>query len=168
MAIIPEQNGKCPHCGADIEGTYKNIYIYGSPIRICKKCKKQYLNRHYHEIAIDGIRPDDLSTKGNGKMILLSLVASIALIALNIATYSMGRIFKALALAAFIAVVLFFGLIIETLKVKSGKKAKEFEKKRQESCRRLQNREYALLLSQLGYQVPAEYLGDDANQTTSV
>lgn len=161
MSNIPQENGKCPHCGADIEGTYKNVYIYGSPIRTCKKCKKQYWNKRYHEIAIDGIRPEDLSTKGNGKMILGTLIASIVLIALNVVSYSMrGRVFKALLVGAVLAVIFFFGMIIETIKVKSGKKAKELEKKRQESCQRLQNREYADALVQLGYQVPVEYLKD--------
>ena len=164
--FFPEETGKCPHCNAAIEGTFKNVYIYGSPIRTCKKCKKQYLNRHFHEIAIDGIRPEDLSTKNNGKMILGTLISSIFFGTATVFTYSSGRMFALSLILALASVFFFFGMILDTIKVKTGKKAKEFEKKGQESRQRLQNKEYALTLARLGYPVPGEYLVDAAAPQT--
>lgn len=156
---IPYQDGKCPHCGASLGSVVKDAYIYGSLIRNCTKCKNPYLDKRYHEIEIDGIREGDLSTKGNGKMILGCLVAAIVLFALNAFTIlTLGRIYTAIFLMFLLFVFFFFAMIVETVKVKSGKKEKELEVERHVSVKRLQNKEYAHILLELGYKVPEKYL----------
>lgn len=150
---IPYKANVCPHCGKEVGINVKEGFAYGSPIRTCKHCSQPYLDRTFHEIEIDGYRPGDLDTKGNGKMILESLVAVIVTGVL--VTLIPNTI---VLIALLLSLVFFFGMIIETVKVKTGKRKKELEKLRQESESRLRNREYAQTLKALGYNVPEKYL----------
>ena len=58
MSKNKESSVFCPFCN-----TYAGLadYKYGSPLRTCKKCKKQYLDTTYHEIAFEGIRESDIN-----------------------------------------------------------------------------------------------------------
>ena len=150
---IPYTANVCPHCGKELGMNVKDGFAYGSPIRTCKHCSQPYLDRTYHEIEIDGYRPGDLDTKGNGKMILGALAAAIVTGVLFVLIP-----YTILLIAFLLSVVFFFGMILETVKVKTGKRKKELEKLRQESESRLCNREYAQTLKALGYNVPEKYL----------
>lgn len=57
----------CPHCGAKYEGlNYKGVQFkdsqmkYGSPLKLCPVCKKEFLDKNYREIAVEGIRDEDM------------------------------------------------------------------------------------------------------------
>ena len=51
---------KCPHCGKAYSIMQpKGTGFYGSPIRHCSKCGKDFIDKDYREIAIDGIRNVD-------------------------------------------------------------------------------------------------------------
>ena len=50
---------KCPHCGHNL-GYAVDAHMYGSPARECPNCKKMYLDNRYHEIALEGIRRQDI------------------------------------------------------------------------------------------------------------
>ena len=76
---------RCPHCGHDL-GTAINAHLYGSPLRICGKCKQTYIDRRYHEIALEGILQEDINPteaqkkihKSNGIKFILIGFAMIA------------------------------------------------------------------------------------------
>ena len=149
----------CPHCGKEAWRGVENAWQFGSPIQQCKSCGGRYLNRAFHEIEIDGIPETELSTKGNGKLLLFTALAAAVLLLINIYTItSFGWYKPALVIAFLLALVFFVGIIVDTIKIKSGKKQKELEKERQASVQRLQDKEYAQLLQKMGYSVPEKYL----------
>lgn len=74
-------------------------HFYGSPFRICPKCKQEYVDYRYHEIAVEGAQEKDTrlpteeerkaNRKGSYKAIfigLLVIVASIALFVVGMGT----------------------------------------------------------------------------------
>ena len=46
----------CPECKTKNRETC-NAWMYGSPIRQCKACRSEYLDRRFREVAIDGFDP---------------------------------------------------------------------------------------------------------------
>ena len=149
----------CPHCNKEAWRGPENAWLFGSPIQECKSCKGRYLNRAYHEIEIDGIPETELSAKGNGKLLLITALAAAVLLLINIYTItSFGWYKPGLIVAFLLALVFFVGIIVDTVKIKSGKKLKELERERQASAQRLQDKEYARLLQKMGYSVPEKYL----------
>ena len=60
--------GNCPHCKRKLFNYNPGSWRYESPIRICIKCKKKYVDTRYHEIVIDGIRPDALREKSDQRL----------------------------------------------------------------------------------------------------
>lgn len=151
--------GYCPYCGAKILFYYESEWRYGSPVRNCKKCGEKYVDERYHEIAVEGIRPNALSIRWNGTGLLIML--GIFLIAFLIhfyevsheSTYSLE--FCGLMVAALICILFF---IIDSIRILTGAKAKKLERLREESVKRLRNWGYAKELEALGYPVPEEYL----------
>ncbi len=81
--------GKCPHCGTNL-GEYIESSDYGSPVRTCRKCGGQYLDRRYHEIEIEGYGANALSVKRDGKIMLLGLAFFAAAFLLNLWTTKSG------------------------------------------------------------------------------
>ena len=155
---MPYVERTCTSCGEKLGPMIKNVYLYGSPIRSCKYCGAKYLDKNYHEIAIDGINEEDLSAGKRLKMLLLCVVCSVILAALNVVTYLESGLQPALvvvfACTAGGAVVSLWKYI----QVVSGGKQKQLDKERQASVERLQDKEYAAVLQKLGYEVPEEFL----------
>ncbi len=160
MAQIPVTNGTvCPNCGKRLSDSNQNKYLYGSPIRFCKKCKGAYVDKCYHEIAVDGFPPSEMSAKTGLKSALVGLIMSVTCAGIFITenTYSNGYhiIFPVLAVAGIGMIIVG---IIDSIRVKTGSKAKSLEKHRQESIQRLRDPNYAIQLKELGYNVPEEFL----------
>jgi len=155
---IPQRTEKCPHCGKDL-GKYINAHLYGSPIQTCDHCKQQHLDPRYHEIAIDGIRPEDLSAKGNGKVFFIALALFVVSVAANVFYYiNLSRIKPAALFAMLLFLAMLIFSVVDTIRIKTGAKQKAMEKERLASIERLQNPEYARLLAEIGYNIPEEYL----------
>ena len=57
-----------------------------------------------------------------------------------------------------IGVVIVIGSIVEIIAIKSGLKAKKYEKLKKESEERLSDKSYVYILQDLGYKVPEKYL----------
>lgn len=131
---------------------------FGSPIQTCKKCKGTYLDRRYHEIAIEGIG-NTLSVKRSFKIALISLALFAAAFLLNLVMvilqdkYSVEMVFIQV-----LSLLMMLAAFIDAIMIKTGIKEKKLEKKRQESVKRLRNIEYARTLADFGYDVPEEYL----------
>lgn len=160
MAQIPVTNGTvCPNCGKRLSDSNQNKYLYGSPIRFCKKCKGAYVDKCYHEIAVDGFPPSEMSAKTGLKSALVGLIMTVTCAGIFITeiTYSnrYHTIFPVLAIAGIGMIVVG---IIDSIRVKTGSKAKSLEKHRQESIQRLRDPNYAMQLKELGYNVPEEFL----------
>lgn len=152
-------NGKCPYCGVEIKGYMESQSDYGSPIRVCRKCGKSYLDRRYHEIAIEGIGTNALSIKRDAKIALLGFAFFAVGFLLNLGmVLSSDKYNLRLVFIQLIAIILIIFALGDAVMIKTGKKEKRLEKKRMESVERLKNKEYARTLAELGYNVPNEYL----------
>ncbi|HBH95850.1 MAG TPA: hypothetical protein DDX91_08850 [Ruminococcaceae bacterium] len=160
MAHIPDTDGiRCPNCGKRIPQSDQKQYLYGSPIKFCKKCRGAYVDRSYHEIAIDGFPPSEMNAKTGLKSALVGIIMFVTCAGIFITEiiYS-GRYHRIFPVLAVMGIVLVFIGIIDSIRVKTGSKAKSLEKKRQESVQRLRDPNYAVQLKELGYNVPDEFL----------
>ena len=56
---------RCPHCQYRyLEKTISEpLYLYGSPIITCQRCKKNFIDTDFHEAALTGVRERDLAYK---------------------------------------------------------------------------------------------------------
>ena len=110
-------------------------------------------------MEIEGLPSAEMSPKRDIVGIAVGVVTillSIGVVQFTIATmgsYSMKMYFLRYIGALFIVV-----FVSDLILLKTGIKAKNMEKKRQESVKRLENKEYAKEMSELGYQVPEKYL----------
>ncbi|MBD5115484.1 MAG: hypothetical protein HDT46_09865 [Ruminococcaceae bacterium] len=156
---IPQTNGACPHCNKKISDYAADKYKYGSPIRICKKCNGAYLDASYHEVAVDGFPPDELSMKRGVKSALIggAIFLGCALIFVLELFFS-TKIHIYPPILAILGIIVVISSIVDVIKVKSGAKAKELEVLRFQSIERLRNPDYARQLAELGYHVPEEFL----------
>lgn len=73
-------HGTCPYCNAKIFPYSAEEWLYGSPIKTCKKCSKNYIDNRYHEIAVEGAAPNTLSVKRNVIGIIVMLIDLIRII----------------------------------------------------------------------------------------
>ncbi len=171
MAYIPDTNGiNCPNCGKRLSdnSANKNKYLYGSPIRYCKKCKGAYVDRNYHEIAVDGFPPSEVNAKTGLKTALIGVIMSVTCggIFITEIMYS-DHYYTVFPTMAILGIVFAVIGIIDSIRVKTGLKSKSLEKLRQESVQRLSDPNYAVQLKELGYNVPAEFLPQEYVQQNS-
>lgn len=146
----------CPHCDALIESTNHPV-SYGNPIKICPKCRRQYIDPNCTEPALRPYKPLSVTHR---------LKASLS---------------GGFAFAGFVAILVYFitkdnrlGLTIWgigtplcwlfsfLLSLHTQKKREKGRYQRwQESNQRLRNPKYAYSLKYYGYHVPAQYLPAD-------
>ncbi|MDE7390826.1 MAG: hypothetical protein K2M82_07800 [Lachnospiraceae bacterium] len=162
-----QTNGTCPYCGAEVKDYRQYGWEYGSPIRKCEKCGNDYLNKTYHEIAVEGIDPDTLNVKKSVSGMLVGLAIMIGAIVLTLvltwATVSIANRYyiQIIGIGAVLTVIGFLFaacMLVDVLKIKTGAKERKLNSLREESAQRLQNKEYAKALADLGYSIPEEYL----------
>lgn len=153
---------RCASCGKRLL-TYDNTSFrqYKSPVKQCKKCGAYYLDPRCHEIAIEGVPDAEFSV---GSYIVLLIFGGLGLYRgmylsdrhqLNTPESAQWVLPTMLVL---MGIVLILGGIVEIIRIKTGAKARKYEKLRIESEERLQNRSYAYQLRDLGYPVPERYL----------
>lgn len=162
----PYRPGYCPHCSAKLANNRTDLYLYGSPIRICEKCHGQYLNRCYHEAAIDGYSEADISVAAGNKKIGNALLLLVLAVGVNALFYFMGRHTWVYLLFLGLGVVYLISAVAESIKVRSGSNKAQLDKAMEESLARLQDPQYAKKLQKLGYAVPAEYLPEEEREET--
>ncbi|MBQ8177094.1 MAG: hypothetical protein IJ035_08700 [Oscillospiraceae bacterium] len=149
----------CPNCGRLVGTFVVGDYRYGSPLKICKKCKTEYINPAVHEIEVDGISPDAFDMK----RLLIGILVGIVFIIIGAAIFYFEVTRKGyyhtstIAIMVISAIAIFYALG-NIFFIKTGIKAKWTERKRQESAERMSNPEYALRLKEHGYNVPEKYL----------
>lgn len=151
--------GTCPHCGAKIPSYVENKWLYGSPLRTCKKCGNHYIDSRYHEIAMEGFRECDVSPRPPLVTALIGFV--IAAISTGWLYYDLhysDSYYPILFLMAPMGVFMVFYGIVDAVRAKLGLKAKKMEELRKESVERLSDKNYAHELAARGLYVPEEYL----------
>lgn len=148
---------KCPNCGFDL-GPAIDFYLYGSPFQVCKKCKKTYVDPRYHEIAVEGIRREDIEpTEEDKKANRKSGWTTIGLGLVMFAAFVLGLFIGVIAIPLpFLGVILLIGGI-GTMK-RDNKKAlnkrrQELELEKQQSFLRVQDPQYVEKLRSIGYHV---------------
>jgi len=149
----------CPHCGKKVGVFAGGQYNYGSPIKICPKCGKEYVNSFFHEIEIDGINPDAFDMK----RLIIGIILGIVIFAVSAGIHYFEVTVQRYYHYAFIGMMIisamvFVFCIANIILIKTGLKAKRTEKMRRESAARLANPDYARKLAEHGYNVPEKYL----------
>lgn len=152
--------GKCPHCGKDVSLNYvQREWKYGSPIRVCKKCNQKYIDKRYHEIAVDGINPDSFNMKRVGFSFLFGIIALVFSALFNSYTILLkGYYHTAMMTLGLVGILLIIYTIIDFIRIKTGAKERQLAKITEESVNRLRDRAYAHELASVGYNVPEKYL----------
>lgn len=159
MAKILETNGSCPYCKKRFSNYNASSSDFGSPIRKCRYCQKEYIDRRYHEIAVEGWNESSLNPMNSLKVAGIGLVGVLVSGGLTAYTiYTKGYYMMKGALAGILAFVVMIVGIVDFIRVKTGAKQRSIEKKKAESEERLKNREYAMILAENGYNVPEKYL----------
>ncbi|MDE5754105.1 MAG: hypothetical protein K2H89_06150 [Oscillospiraceae bacterium] len=153
---------KCAGCGKKLL-TYDNTSFrqYKSPVKQCKKCGTYYLDPRCHEIAVEGVPDAEFSVGSYIVLIVFGGLVGYRGIYLSSRTQlhtPEGAQWVLPTMFVLMGIVFILGGIVELIRIKTGAKARKYEKLREESEQRLQNRSYAYQLRDLGYPVPEEYL----------
>ena len=152
--------GNCGKCGEKTREP-SNAFAYGSPIRFCPKCKQEYLDRRWREVAVQGFDPKSTSVAYYAKAFLI-LFAITALSGgwLYYTMHFKGYYYTmvvAIVIVCAIASVASLGLMAW---IALGFAAKSNAKYLAESERRMRNPEYVKKLQACGYVIPAKYLAE--------
>ena len=146
---------RCPACNQPYE---KNFYSgkpkpeekirYGSPIKVCKYCKKEFIDSDYKEIALEGVpNKEDYNRFTKGTILYTLLSFAMAYFAWLFDFGVLPFVFIALGI-----------IIIGSDLITYQKRQKHLEKEILESEKRIEDSAYAHRLAEHGYKVPAEYL----------
>lgn len=154
----------CPTCGKQNREAC-STWVYGSPIRTCKFCHAEYLDRRWREVAIDGYDPRSMNSslylKGTIGFAVFALVMALWMMySIKTRGYYHTRNAACVILGIFGSVM----CLILFLRIKLGFEAKSQEKYRNESIARLWNPDYVQKLIDYGYHVPEEYLPHTQNE----
>ncbi len=153
---------KCTRCGKRLLTYYQyGFQRYRSPVKRCKSCGNPYADPRCHEIAAEGIPEDAFRTGSYVVMLVIGLLILYRGIHLA-GRRQLGVVdeMQWLLPSVFIigGLVMSVGGIIEVIWIKTGGKARRYDRLWRESERRLKDKEYAWLLKESGYPVPEKYL----------
>lgn len=153
---------RCKNCGKKLLTYSKGCSVqYKSPVKICRKCGTMYADPRCHEIALDGIPPDTFSVRSNavfaiiGALILyrgIYLFGKYQLGVPNKMQWMLPSVFVIWGAATAV-----WG-IAEIILIVSGMKKRKFDALKRESEERLNDKNYAAVLRNLGYEIPEKYL----------
>lgn len=140
----------CSGCGKKLLSYEKWSRQYKSPLKKCPKCGKMYADPRCHELAIEGIPNDVFSVKSN--LILMIFGALVVWRGVYLINW-LGSENDDFMPIVFIIVgaICIIGGIAEIVSIKTGRKARKFERLRMESEERLRDNSYAEQLREVGY-----------------
>lgn len=165
---------RCPHCGYN-PGEAADAYLYGSPIRVCAKCKQEYVDRRYHEIAIDGIRFEDINLSperfvADRKKAFITIIIGVSILVLNLiiafnssATISFP-VFTFISLLGAVILVSGIDTLMDGTKRSIEKNRAILEQERQISVLRMVNPNYVQKLRTIGYSLKCLNCNRELNQ----
>ena len=157
MAHITITTVNCPHCQTSYGPA--NAFFYGSPLKTCKKCGKQYVDRRYHEIALEGARQEDInpSSKENKKSAIATLIISIAMLFGGVLLLFFGRLSIILFLFGGLGIIISISMFKDGTRRGIEKKKSEIENELLMSVQRMQNPQYVQALRIAGYTIPEDF-----------
>ena len=142
----------CPECKTKNREAC-NTWMYGSPVRECKACRSEYLDRRFREVAIDGFDPRSNNAKFYVKGALFLLAIALVCGVVTYFQYARGyysmKVVAAGALSALGAVA----CLIMSIRIKLGFQNKDNEKYMEESKARLSDSQYVEKLRKYGYKI---------------
>lgn len=148
---------KCPTCGLR-NSEPLNINYYGSPIKKCKYCNYERLNRKWREIAVDGPRWESNSVLGC--LVVIVLLVGVAIwgycFQKGLEPNQIGLRYKGYYIV-FAGILGSLAAIYQLLRIVTGYEEKITKKLEKESEQRMQNPEYVKKLIRYGYAVPEKY-----------
>ncbi len=154
---MAKQTLKCPNCNKAI-GTIEDDYLYGSPLRTCPKCKQTYHDPRYHEIAIEGIRHNDINPDSEflakkRKSGIGAIIGGIGVMVAFILLIFVGWLFYFFPVISVMLIANGISTLSSTSESAIEKKRLALENERQLSIARMQNPQYVEQLRSLGYNV---------------
>lgn len=142
----------CPECKTKNREAC-NMWMYGSPIRECKACRSEYLDRRWREVAIDGFDPRSRNAKfyakGAAFLLSLAIVCGVLLQTSLVHGNNSTKLTLACILCSLFGVV--SGFI--SLRIKLGFADKDNAKYMAESKARLGDSTYVEKLKKYGYNI---------------
>ena len=132
---------------------------YESPLKKCPKCGELYIDPRCHELAAEGMPTSEFSIVS---YVILSVFG--ALIVWR-GIYLLDRVQMGVpeetqwiipVVLMIMGAVFAIGGIVEILLIKTGRKAKKFDRMYEESEERLRSADYVRLLREHGYDVPED------------
>ena len=142
----------CPECKTKNREAC-NMWMYGSPIRECKACRSEYLDRRWREVAIDGFDPRSRNAKfyakGAAFLLSLAIVCGVLLQTSLVHGNNSTKLTLACILCSLFGVV--SGFI--ALRIKLGFADKDNAKYMAESKARLGDSTYVEKLKKYGYNI---------------
>ena len=139
----------CPNCG--VESKEKKIYAYGSPIVKCHKCQVEYYDDRFHEIALDGIRPEDQTTIREAITIIgVGIIIGAASLGFNWLTSTyLGRIWIIFVFGVIFGVLAILYGIYKTFAILTGAEKRRWERLTAESKQRVSDPAYIMRLQDI-------------------
>ena len=153
---------RCKNCGKKLlKYEKRSTRKYKSPVKKCKKCGTRYADPRCCEMAIEGIPEDTFYIPS---YVIFMIIGALILYR-GIHLFSVHQIgtpdeiqWLLPSFFTLIGIVIVIGSIVEIIAIKSGLKAKKYEKLKKESEERLSDKSYVYILQDLGYKVPEKYL----------
>lgn len=150
--------GNCPGCGKKLRERC-NAWVYGSPIRTCPNCQKEFLDKRWREVAIDGFVPGSKNAKFYLGAAVGFLLFTIACILYLMSMIKMqGHYPNKLVGCIVVGMIGTIGCAIVFLRIVTGYEDKQNAKYMDESKRRLQDKNYVDKLISYGYMIPDEFM----------
>ena len=153
---------KCPYCGKVYEqracGGFgrkplpEDVWVYGSPMKLCANCKRIFIDKDVKELAITELRKSDTAKITANTRTLLPMGALVALL-----LYVLGQ--PTFAIVAAAVAVVYLAMDLGMYPMRMGKLRKE----REASEKRLSDPDYARALKKAGIDVPEKYLKSESN-----
>lgn len=154
VRVMGKRTKYCPHCNRiyDVETISGSALKpretkYGSPLRICPHCKKVFLDREYHEIAIEGPQRADMVRVSPYGCVCCAFGVGMGIIMFGAGLALVGCLFIGLGAYSYYSEA-------STYAERQQRVIREAEA----SEERLKNPAYAAILKRLGYPVPDRYL----------
>ena len=150
----------CPNCGKDL-GLDWPAPKYGSPFRNCRKCKAEYVDKNYIELAIvkGGVEGQLHHAASIVCLILTGLFLFGGLYTSRFEYINGIRVTDSYPVFYYVVAAIFLLCALwNYIYVKSGLKRKKLDKLYGESVMRLRDINYARKLQANGFEVPAYFL----------
>ena len=142
----------CPECKTKNREAC-NTWMYGSPVRECKACHSEYLDRRFREVAIDGFDPRSNNAKLYVKGPLFLLALALVCGMLTYFQYNGGHYSMKIVVAGVASALGAIACLVMSIRIKLGFQNKDNDKYMAESKARLNDPQYVEKLRKYGYKI---------------